>query len=1398
MIPSKSTQLNSQSNQDEENPMHEDLEQKQHKKSVQTQKNRSKENPNAKGSEYFNQGMNYILVLLFVNYFKITMRLSKIMKARKYTFSDIPSLQEKEKVEYNSVQLQKKLQEIHDKKKPLNAYNMTKIIFSVFSLDFIRCITFLILDTFLRLFSSICLQKLIESVQMDDQDEKTKWVVILSVFMLLSVITGQNSWKESQDLSAKLRLSLVTILYAKVNSLSSYTIKNNQLNKIINIISKDFNIAELRFSFLFISIVSPLALAFSTYILVDRHGPMGLLIIGLMIACLPIQNLISKKAAKYIPDKNKYSDQRIKLTREIIEGINFVKMYAWEKAFIKFIKTIRSQEMVYLLKQVTYNYIAQSLSYGSVLISATVPFVLIHYFGEPNQLNTAKIFSTMQVIMFLRLQVMLFVGYGFSFMHESKIFLGRISSVITLQNQSMKNLDKEQEKQNSQTNPTNLFPSLKQNKINQEKNLQIGIQFQDFQGWWNSEGQGKPALNKLNFSFLNGQTYAIVGQVGSGKSTLLLTCLKELPSYKGHFNISGTVAYQNQESSIFPGTVRENILFGKTYEEEWYQQVADACCLISDFSQFQQSDLTQINEKASNLSGGQKARITLARAVYSKSDIYLLDDPLSAVDSKVAKLLVQNVFNNILKNKLVLLVTHQISKVKQFQNILVIQNGGIVAYGDQVKVQKELNFLQADQSLDEENQEQDQEKNEKQNEIQDKLEIPKKETLVDLRSQYQSKSNSQKAERSNNDDGEEKIVQAKTYKNFLTFNKRGWAYLFIFLVYILNEVILTGYNRILGLYDSSDIISKRNLFIALGILCFFFCITLIIKYVNLGREIIVTNSSVHSKMAEQLIHAPTVYFDKTSGGEILNRFSNDVDIMDSMIHYTYQIFYDNFIIYRFYKKKRMIDAIEGPVNFLNLMITICFIQPYFAIVSVVELIILFKWFSFNQKIIMQSKYLDLLSKTPVFSFFSQTLQGMEIVQVYGQQQNFYDKFCFFTNQSIRTNMMFWDGSRMFGMYTQFATTFSSIIGIIVLTSLSDSSTNSGLFGQSLSYLVLMTEQIYWSMRQIINTNSSMSSTQRALEICDLPTERDYEFQNDQRLLESGWPKKGDVQMKNVYMKYRRELAPTLKGLNLNIPSGVRVGCVGRTGAGKSSIIECLMNLREGENVNDQVQNNKGDMEQQIIKIDGQDISKIGLHTLRNQISITPQVPFMFSGTIRKNLDPLDAYSDLNVIQALQQVQLYDIISQLKNGLNTDIGDASVSFSVGQKQLFCLARAILKNSKIIIMDEATANMDMVTDSLIQNIISQKFKESTVITIAHRLNTIADYDYVVVMDKGTVAEYDHPFNLLANSLEDETITKNTIFSQLVLNTGQQSSLSIFKIAKSSYQNQQQQIQQSKQIS
>ncbi|KAL4502280.1 hypothetical protein ABPG72_011867 [Tetrahymena utriculariae] len=1340
--------------------------------------------------EYLNQGIPFVFRIFYIHLLKISYKLNKILKSgKKITLKDVPHIEETDKVEHNSVLLQKKIQHRFDKNLPLSSFAMIGMIFQIFSFDFITCLVFLMIDIFFKLFSSICMQNVIQYVQSDDDDLIIKWSIILSCCLFGSVIVGQKSWYQSQNLSGKLRLSLVATLFSKVNSLSSYSIKQAELSKIVNIVSNDMNLTEMRFPFMFISMVSPLALIFSTWIIIDRHGPFGILTIVILIGCLPIQNIITKKAASYIPEKNKYSDERIKLTNEIIEGIRLIKMYAWEVAFIKFVTTIRSKEMKCLLKQTAYNYIGQSISFGSALFAATIPFTLIHYFGEKDQLSAAKIFATMQIIMFLRIQVMLFLGFGFSFIHESKILLERFISIINVSNHSMTNLDEQERKNDSKEKKQTqkLFIDMDQKEQSLEEFTQslctvksdTQVKLDNFSAWWNSEGTGEPVLKDLNIDFYSPKLNAVVGLVGSGKSSLLYSLIQETPAYRGNFLVKGTCSYSKQEPYIFSGTIRDNILFGKPYHQEWYNKVVKACCLLSDFDQFSDADNTEIGEKGTNLSGGQKARISLARAVYSNTDIYLFDDPLSAVDSKVAKKLVQNVFKSLLKNKLIILVTHQLSMAKYFDHIVILEKGSIYDQGNHFQLERKLEFLSAGQvKLNS-----DQEQNYSVHSEEDKCLTAKENQQNQIQQVNAEKAKEAKPKSSlySSEDKENIQVTLKSYSRYFKFSGKTCSWIFILFVFIWNELVLTAYNRILAFYDNEKEMEKYLLFTSLGktiltfkleikflyfnfkgIITVVFLLGLFVKYITLGLQVIKTNTALHSKMIERVVRSPVIFFDRTQSGVILNRFSNDMGILDTMIHFTF------------------LDSLEGPLNFLNLLITVSFIQPYFLIIGVVELIGLYYWLKFNKTIIMQSKTLDLFSKSPVFSFFSSTLSGMEIVKVFGQNSHFYKIMCGHANLNIRCNLQYWHISRMFGAYTQLITTISSIIGIFLVVQVFQG--DPGLTGQSIIYLILMTDYIQWGMRQIINMDSSMSSVQRSFLMCDLESERELLLPTDKEITDSKWPHSGELQLQNVHMKYRRDLEYTLKGVNFTINSGKKVGCVGRTGAGKSSMIECLFRMREGENQKNLDHESK--LIEQAIKFDGQEIHQLGLHTLRNQISIIPQTPFIFSGSIRKNLDPLDENNDEKIQTSLKETQLYDMVNSLPKGIYTDMSDVSSVFSVGQKQLICLARALLKKSKLIIMDEATANMDMVTDHFIQKTIKEKFDNCSVLTIAHRLNTIADYDKVIVMDKGKVVECESPFLLLADDINSTTITKNGFFAKLVKHTGEDNSKAIFEISKSHY--------------
>jgi len=325
------------------------------------------------------------------------------------------------------------------------------------------------------------------------------------------------------------------------------------------------------------------------------------------------------------------------------------------------------------------------------------------------------------------------------------------------------------------------------------------------------------------------------------------------------------------------------------------------------------------------------------------------------------------------------------------------------------------------------------------------------------------------------------------------------------------------------------------------------------------------------------------------------------------------------------------------------------------------------------------------------------------------------------------------------------------------------------------YLFMVTDFLQITVRNYISTNQLMTSTARVLSYTETPSEAALELPGDENVIQSGWPQNGEIEFNKVYMRYRENAPHVLKGLTLNVKSGEKIGCVGRTGAGKSSILQLLFRMVEVD---------RKFSSESFVKIDEVDTSNLGLHTLRKKISIIPQTPFIFSGTIRRNLDPYGKLSDQEMWNALEEVNLRGYVEGLSNGLDTDMTHASSIFSVGQKQLVCLARAILRKNKILVLDEATANIDTETDNFIQEKISKNFADCTILTIAHRLSTIAGYDKVLVMDKGVPVEFDLPFNLLANHEKDEGITRKSHFSSMVRNTGPRSAQEIFNICKKKY--------------
>ncbi|KAL4485438.1 hypothetical protein ABPG72_008306 [Tetrahymena utriculariae] len=1158
--------------------------------------------------------------------------------------------------------------------------------------------------------------------------------------MLFSSLFRQNGWELGLNLNSEVRSVIVNTTYSKVSQLSAFSIKSVNVGKIVNLISGDLNTTEAKFFYLFQMAIDPYTLAAACVILAFRLGFYGnlyliiknlfylrLLSIVFLVFIFPAQQFFGKRAQRYTGRRILKTDERLKLTKEIIEGIQIIKI---------------NEEIREIFKVQTLQYIEKAISTSCVLIAVTLTFIIINYEGSI-ELNSAKIFSTIE---------MLYIKNIVTQTNESKSSKSLIQNGIFASFNNFSAYYKEPKY--NQIEPRNQFTTNVVTTEQVQREIDVAALKQQSEKVF-------PVLKNLTFEIKQGEILGIVGKTGSGKSTLLYSFLKEVPYYLGSYqfrenNENGKqlkFAYVEQEPYIFSATIRENILFGKSFEEKWYNTVVQACCLDHDFQVIDKGDQTLVGERGANLSGGQKARISLTRALYSNADAYLLDDPLSAVDSKVSKLLINKAICGLMKTKTVILVTHLIYFTKNCDRILILEDDeSMKIIGSFDEVFESLKILTAKQIKFENNEEksmkslektQANEKNGSQNsmsseEANSEEEIEKKQSL---KKKFEEK--------------KDEIVNLNfsTYTRFLKImNSQIMGIpIIIAILFILAECLFSAFQRGLGLYDSTSDDAKSKLF---GFLILFSCSYMItngIKQILFAYGIIKESKYLHKQMLYSMLRAPLLFLYKVSSGILINKFSNDVSLLDSFLHFTSN------------------DSLDILCNFFNLLITCCVFNYYILIPSAIVIFLLYKFLLYNKDIILKMKQLDLVNKSPVFAYFSSTLHEIIPIKVYGQNQNFLNNMTDLCNNNLRANLAYWLCSRFFGGFIQNIAILCTAIGVLIIISLPSSDPT--LSAQSLTYFLLMADSAQWCLSDVF--------MRKNLKFIDQPSEAplitDYQKQqNNQSQQEVKWPQNGEIEFKNVKMRYRQELNPVRKGINFIIKHSEKVGCVGRTGAGKSSLIQALFRLTEPEIGSE-------------ILINGTNIQNLGLHTLRYNISIIPQVPFVFGGTIRRNLDPFSYYPDEKLWEVLRLVELEQFAKQnCQDGLDTDMGASSCSFSVGQKQLICLARALLKSNKILVLDEATSNVDMETDQFIQKTLRTNFSDYTIITIAHRLNSIADYDKVIVMYDGLVAEYGSPFSLLANSTDDTCITKNTIFAQMVKHTGQKNSQNIFQNAKNRFIN------------
>uniref|UniRef100_A0A8C7DDB9 Cystic fibrosis transmembrane conductance regulator n=1 Tax=Oncorhynchus kisutch TaxID=8019 RepID=A0A8C7DDB9_ONCKI len=1146
--------------------------------------------------------------------------------------------------------------EVQKAAKDLRPPKLAKVLIKCYWKPYAVLGIFTLIEEVIKVIQPVFLGKLIQYFEKYDPDnmdalyEAFGYAAGVCLSTLILAVTHHLYFFHVQRTGMKMRVAMCHMIYKKALCLSSAAMGKTTTGQIVNLLSNDVNKFDEVTIFLHFLWVGPLQAAAVLGLLWVEIGPSCLAGMAVLVILMPTQTMFGRLFSKFRSKTAALTDNRIRTMNEVVSGIRIIKMYAWEKPFSALVNEVRRKEISKIMSSSYLRGLNMASFFAASKIIVFITFTVYVLLG--NTISASRVFVTVSLYSAVRLTVTLFFPSAVEKLSETRISVRRIKTFLLLDEIVKSN-----------------------HGFLQEEKQEPSVEIQDLICYW----------DKVNVQLLSPVPPSHFPQ-----SSLLSSILGELPHDKGVLKVKGQLTYASQQPWVFPGTIRSNILFGKELHPQKYEKVLRACALKRDMELLPDGDLTLIGDRGATLSGGQKARVNLARAVYQDADIYLLDDPLSAVDAEVGRHLFEQCICGILKNKPRILVTHQLQYLQAANQILVLKevthalpfeesrSEGTIGVGLYVK------YLKAGANI-----------------------------LVLIG-----------------------VVLLQFLAQAAYILQDWW------LAYWAGEQEKLNVNGTVTVQNGVNVTEELSLDLYLGIYAGLTGATLIFGF---ARSLLMFNvlvkaaQSLHNRMFNSILRTPVRFFDINPIGRVLNRFSKDIGQLDAALPWTF------------------VDFIQIFLQIIGVVAVAASVIPW-ILIPLVPLVIVFL---FLRRYFLQTsrdvKRLESTTRSPVFSHLSSSLQGLWTIRAFRAEERFQNTFD--TYQDLHSESWFlflvtsrWFAVRLDGMCAVFVTI--TAFGCLLLRD----QVEAGSVGLALSYAVTLMGMFQWGVRQSAEVENMMTSVERVVEYTELESEAPWETQ---KRPPPEWPSQGLITFDRVSFSYSSDGPVVLKDMKAMFRPKEKVGIVGRTGAGKSSLVSALFRLAEPEGR---------------IYIDGVLTSEIGLHDLRQKMSIIPQDPVLFTGTMRKNLDPFSQHTDEDLWNALQEVQLKSVVEELPNKMETVLAESGSNFSVGQRQLVCLARAVLRKNRILIIDEATANVDPRTDELIQKTIRDKFRECTVLTIAHRLNTIIDSDRILVLDAGQIHAYDEPHTLLQNH--------DGIFFKMVQQTGRQEAVALLQSAKQAY--------------